>query len=135
MKNISITPENAQIIDEYFAQLQAGCTTRTLSYMDLAEASRIAESMLERLLRKQSRQNILALVKPKYMAFKPEYRGVPEHTQCYIKRGRKYWYLSSIMRTKADRSGSYKVEIIENTLNTKHDEIIRYVTNDLLSDG
>lgn len=135
MQQISIIPENAKIIDSYISQLEAGCKVRTLRYKDLEEASKIAESILEGLLRKQSRQNILALVKPKYMAFKPEYRGVPAHTQCYIKRGRKNWYLSSIMRTKADRSGSTKVEIDKESLKAKYDDILSYVTKNLAFDA
>ena len=133
MRKISITPDNAYLIDQYFAQLQAGCSARTLTYLDLEEASNIAESILERLLRKQSRQNVLALVKPKYKAFKPEYRGVPQHTQCYMKRGQKHWYLTIMMRTKADRSGSYKVEIVKDSLANKHIDIVKFVTKDLTS--
>lgn len=131
MRKISITPENAYLIDLYLAQLQVGCSERTLSYKDLAEASKIAESILEGMIKKQSRQNIIAVVKPKYCAFKPEYRGVPAHTQCYIKRGRKHWYLSSMMRTKANRSGSSKVEIVKESLKTKYDDILSYVTKNL----
>ena len=135
MRQISITQDNAYLIDHYLAQLQSGCKVRTLSYKDLEAASHIAESIVSRILRKQSRQNVLALVKPKYMAFKPEYRGVPDHTQCYIKRGQKHWYLSSIMRTKADRGGSCKVEIVKDSLANKHVDIVKFVTKDLTSDS
>jgi hypothetical protein len=131
MNKADIIPENSYLIDKWLADFQLGCKVRTLKYSDLEEATKIVESILNGLLKKQSRQNVRAVVKPEYEVFKPNYPRVPTHTECYIQRGRKHWYLTSIIRTKANREGSSKVEVIRESLYNKHDEIINFVTKDL----
>jgi hypothetical protein len=128
---LSIEPKNSYRIDMILAELQKGCEVRMLSYDYLKEAVGIAESILDGLLGKHNRQNVSAIVKPKYERFKPEYPFKPFHTECHIRRGRKEWYILSIHRIEANRSGSSKVEIIRESLNNKHDEIINFVTKDL----
>jgi len=132
MKKANIIPENSYLIDKWLADFQLGFKVRKLRYSDLEDASKIAESILNGLLKKQSSQNVCAVVKPKYPEFEPEYPGIPTHTECYIRRGRKHWYITSMVRTKANRGGSSKVEIIRESLNNKHDEIINYVTKNLI---
>jgi|TARA_R110000772_G_scaffold268578_1_gene396571 hypothetical protein len=130
-KKISIIPENSYLIDEWLADFQAGCRVNMLNYSNLEEASKIAESILDELLKKQSRQNVCAVVKPKYEKFKPEYPYEPAHTECYIRRGRKNWYITSMVRANANRGGSSKVEILRDSLGNKNDEIINFVTKNL----
>jgi hypothetical protein len=131
MMKLSIKPKNSYGIDMILDKYQEGLEVRMMSYDYLKKGVDIAESMLDGLLKKQSRQNICAVVKPKYERFKPEYPYMPVHTECHIRRGRKDWYITSIVRAKAHRGGSSRVEIIRESLNNKHDEIINFVTKDL----
>jgi hypothetical protein len=128
---LNIETKNAYEIDMILDKFQEKLEVRMMSYDYLKKGVDIAESILDGLLKKQSRQNICAVVKPKYERFKPEYPYIPVHTECHIRRGRKGWYITSIVRAKAHRGGSSRVEIIRESLNSKHDEIINFVTKDL----
>ena len=131
MLKTKIKPENSQIIDALLDLKQRKCKARLLSYRDILEASMIAESLLEPILAKQHRQNIMAIVMPFYEEIKPHYAGTPEHTECLIQRGRKDWYIMSVDRAKAIRKGSSKVEILTHSLQRKHSNIIQKVTKNL----
>lgn len=133
-RDIKITPDNSALINNILFGIQNGCRERLLTYNDIEYSTEIAESMLESLLRKQHRQNVKALVTPEYDAFSPLYRGKPEHTQCLIHRGAKFWYASEFERAKASRAGSYRVSVDTASLESKKDHIYDYVTGKLYSD-
>lgn len=134
MKNeVRISPENSDIIDALLNNIQKGCDARLLTYDDLEKSARIAESLLEKILRKQHRQNVYAHITPEYDAFSPYYRGTPEHTHCLIRRGEKLWYVSNIEREKANRAGSCRVHIDRISLEPKHYKILEFITSDLQS--
>jgi hypothetical protein len=129
-----IVPDNKKAIEAAINAVQHSRDTGLLSYSDLEEAAKIAESMLQDILKKQDRQNVKALVRPSYPAFSPTYRGIPTHTQCYIRRGKKDWYMYDAARTHANRAGSYSVVIDLDSLEPKHCAIINCVTQSLKGD-
>lgn len=131
---IKIVPENASLIDTLLNEVQRGCSKRLLSYEDIKFSSEIAESILDKLLKKQHRQNITALVAQEYDPFSYNYRGRPEHTQCTIRRGAKHWYVSNIKRTDASRKGGFRASIDLGSLECKKDHIYEFATNGLHSD-
>lgn len=131
MNEIKVVPENALWIDQILCDRQQDCKARLLNYKAIEEGVLIAESILENILSKQYRQNVLAIIRPSYPAFNPYYRGTPEHTECLVRRGKKYWYITGLDRAKAVRKGSVKVEIIKSSLTKKHHHILEHVTKNL----
>jgi len=134
MIEIQITPDNENLIKKALKAIQQSSYTKLLRYSDIVEAVKIAESMLIPVLKKQDRQNVRALVSPKYPPFSASYRGFPTHTQCCIRRGKKDWYMYDIARTHAIRAGSYNVVIDLKSLEAKHGAIVNYVTHSLKGD-
>lgn len=131
MDELKMVPENDGKIKALLKKTQIGCTARLLTLNELKKSLEVAELILDKILKKQSRQNIKAWVRPKYGEFSATYWGSPEHTQCCIRRGRKYWFIQNIERAKAIRSGSSFVEIDNNSLEYKHGDIVSYVTKNL----
>jgi len=134
MIEIPITPDNEHLIENALKAIQQSSHSRLLKYPDIEEAAKIAESMLIPVLKKQDRQNVRAWVRPSYPAFSPAYRGIPTHTQCYIRRGKKDWYMYDAARTHANRAGSYSVVIDLSSLEPKHGAIVKCVTQNLKED-
>ncbi len=131
---IQIVPDKKHFIETSLSAIQQPNYVRGLIYSDIEEAAKIAESMLATVLKKQDRQNVTALVRPRYPPFSATYRGIPTHTQCYIRRGKKDWYMYDAARTHANRAGSRKVIIDLKSLESKSDGIINFVTQSLEGD-
>lgn len=132
--DIEVVPANMEFIARELDRIQVGCSARLLSYNDIKLAAEIAESLVSTIIGKQNMQNIYAFVTPDYGVFSPYYRGKPEQTSCLIRRGAKYWSVSNIERTEANRGGSCRVTIDLNSLRPKIGRIFDFVTKELRSD-
>jgi hypothetical protein len=135
MIEIPIVPDNEYFIETSLKAVQQSNYARLLSYSNIEEAAKIAESLLTTVLRKQDRQNIRAWVRPKYPPFSANYRGFPTHTQCFIRRGKTGWFMYDASRSHATRAGSSIVVIDLKSLDPKIDGIINFVTKSLKGDS
>jgi hypothetical protein len=133
-EEIKIIPINKDIIEFKLHKVQRINCKNKLSYMDIEEATKKAELMIEPYLKKQDRQNIIANVKPEYPAYYADYPDGAKHTHCYIRRGRKFWYLYGIERVDILRSGSETVVFMPEPLELKRTKIFNYVTKTLIGD-
>ncbi|KPV94804.1 hypothetical protein AN214_03105 [Pseudoalteromonas sp. P1-9] len=133
MIEVKITSKNRVIIENILIAVQSKSNVRTLNYDDLEHAAGLAEELLDKIISKQKRQNVRAIVKPFYEPMSCNYRGVPTHTESTIRRGSDGWYISDVSRKVADRSGSQKVSIVVDSLREKVDNIFSYVTRELIA--
>lgn len=133
MIEVKITPQNRVIIENILTAVHSKSNVRTLDYDDIEHAAGLAEELLDKILSKQKRQNVRAIVRPFYEAFSCNYRGVPTHTESTIKRGFDGWYISDVSRKVANRSGSPQVAIVVDSLREKIDNIFSYTTSDLVA--
>jgi len=131
MKRIRISLDNAMKMQTGIDDVQNNAIVRVLNYIDVVTAAGIAESKLENILPKKDREGVSATVRPLYEKFEPQYRGVPEHTECFIERGKRYWYIIGVMRTAAERSGSVRVKITPHSIERKGSTIINYLSKNL----
>lgn len=133
-EEIKIIPINEEIIEFKLQKVQRINCKKKLSYIDIEEATKKAELMIEPYLKKQDRQNITANVKPEYPAYFADYPDGSKHTHCYIRRGRKFWYLYGIERVDIIRAGSKTVVFVPESLEAKSTQIFNYVIKTLIGD-
>jgi hypothetical protein len=128
---IKVKEFNAKEIEDEIELIQKTTQKRELGYSDLYSATELAESMLDNILDKLNRQNIIATVRPVSSAYSINYRGDPEETICKIKRKKDGWYLINVQRVKASRKGSFRVEIDQRSIVEKTEKIIKYLSSNL----
>jgi hypothetical protein len=128
---IKIDQFNAERIDAQINLFQQATWERELRFNDLYLAIELAESMLDNIIDKLNRQNIVAIIRPEHDAYSINYRGDPEETICKIKRKKDGWYLTKVQRVTASRKGSFKVEIDQDSIVAKTEKIIKYLSNSL----
>lgn len=133
MKEIKITPINKEKIQDFLDELQKRTWERELDYSTITEGALLAEGLLENVSYKKDRQNIKAHIRPLYNAFPITYRGTPKQTVCYIRRGKKDWFITNIERVAVQRAGSTRVVIEPSCIVSKSDSIIEYLSNTLKS--
>jgi len=128
---IKISQFNAERIEAQLNLFQQATWERELKYNDIYLAIELAESMLDNVIDKLNRQNIVAIIRPEHDAYSINYRGDPEETICKIKRKKDGWYLTKVQRVTASRRGSFKVEIEQDSIIAKTDKIIKYLSTNL----
>lgn len=128
---IKVDQLNAECIEEQLNLLQQGTWERQLKYSDVYSATLLADIMLDNIIGKLNRQNIIAIVKPAFDPYTINYRGLPKETRCKIKRKKDGWYLIKVERVIANRRGSFRLEIDKNSIVNKTEDIIKYLSNSL----
>ena len=128
---IKVNQFNAERIEALLNLSQQATWERGLKFSDVYLAVGIAESMLDNIIDKLNRQNIVAIIRPEHDAYSINYRGTPYETICKIKRKKDGWYLTKVQRVTASRRGSFKVEIDPDSIVAKTEKIIKYLSNNL----